>query len=935
MNKWHWLLIVVFAGWISLLPGAAMMRLELSSPFLLDVNPKDRPELKFSYRHGKQEMLVVEKELHDKEWTPIEFTFVPRETGTVRLSLRLKGKEGELEQRMFVDDFEAIGTKLRNGDFEKLSPDGSFAAWTGSPENVVTEPVRNGRYAGSFTLSKRLTQRIAVDSGKPVTLKYFVRRDELKLPPAPPGTNQVYDHITGEVVVISSGRIDFRPTYENCGVYINRSPEEIGKELELKLFYREAGSSEWLPALVPAEIRQENAWRGSIFQLRENTGYEVKAEIGGEVVTGQFRTLNSNIQVAETIELDPAKFPGKLEITRSGKPDGYIRYTMKPGAALKGDPKKDAFAVITVKDARYILLDGLEIDANRAQWAINIDKASDVVIRNCDLSRFGRVGSRRRDLDGTFRTADGIIVYDDGGIRLTNCQRILVERCYIHHPEARSNSWFYAHPAGPDAILVSNTEQVVLRYNDFAGNDEHRFIDCVQGPVNNEMNGGFKRDADIYGNLMIFSNDDAIELEGGEMNVRVYLNRFEGNFTGVSTGVARLGPSYQIRNLYTRSGDERGLTGATFKNGIKTQGYGTIYVFNNTIGNQQPYSAFSGFHPSPPIPEVKPVIKAVTRNNIIRAVNNFFGQQAFEWPVDADYDLLAGPETAKGNLAELGQEKHAIFAEPQFIAPERGDFRLKPSSPGYRSGANLPNIVSVHAGAFQDDGIEALPYRPVPVTADPKELYFESENSPLEQSFRITVGGENFKRAFTVKTNDDFFTVTPAQGTFESGKELEFTVRLHPGKMPLPKRYNGVLLLRDELGYSVPVTVYADYQQSPTRQEKVLRQAIRVPVNIDGDKRQYSGQVNIPENGIYYVLAAVDGVDILSGFVLKFGDTVTDSRGRIHVRNHYMPITRGALSAYVFKLEAGSQPLSLEVKNRDVRISELLIVREPELYNWR
>ena len=35
---------------------------------------------------------------------------------------------------------------------------------------------------------------------------------------------------------------------------------------------------------------------------------------------------------------------------------------------------------------------------------------------------------------------------------------------------------------------------------------------------------------------------------------------------------------------------------------------------------------------------------------------------------------------------DLGFDKHSVFADPEFVAPERGDYRLKPDSPALQLG---------------------------------------------------------------------------------------------------------------------------------------------------------------------------------------------------------------------------------------------------------
>lgn len=148
----------------------------------------------------------------------------------------------------------------------------------------------------------------------------------------------------------------------------------------------------------------------------------------------------------------------------------------------------------------------------------------------------------------------------------------MVERCYIHDPVSTADSWYYSHPAGPQAVGMDKSRSTVLRYNDFIGSDRHRWNDAVEGTGNFHLDGGFNRDGDVYGNMMCFANDDALEIDGGQTNVRVFLNKFEGCLCGVSVQGCMSGPSYVFRNLLVNMGDERGLAGQTIKTSSHANG---------------------------------------------------------------------------------------------------------------------------------------------------------------------------------------------------------------------------------------------------------------------------------------------------------------------------------------------------------------------------
>src|SRR3954454_8545510 len=59
-------------------------------------------------------------------------------------------------------------------------------------------------------------------------------------------------------------------------------------------------------------------------------------------------------------------------------------------------------------------------------------------------------------------------------------------------------------------------------------------------------------DSDIYGNIIRYCADDAIEADGGGMNVRIWGNYIDGTRTPFSFSPLSLGPTYLFRNVVDR-----------------------------------------------------------------------------------------------------------------------------------------------------------------------------------------------------------------------------------------------------------------------------------------------------------------------------------------------------------------------------------------------
>ncbi len=651
------------------------------------------------------------------------------------------------------------------------------------------------------------------------------------------------------------------PSFNACSYYWY-GPEQ--KKLNVR--FREQ-NGEWKNALAPVRGRAEGGYRGSLLELKENTGYEflMTGDGGKELARGKFRTWSSEVPVAKTIVLDAKNFSGELKISERGRPDGWIRYTASPGFVLASSKSE---ALLRVENAAYILLDGLTLRGG-GQNAVEIRKSRFVRIVNCDISGWGRLGVQRFDKDGKFYLKNGKAVNYDAGILISRSHGTVVERCYIHDPRTTANSWRYSHPAGPCGLMIDKPTSTVLRYNDIVGSDNHRWNDAVEGSGNFHPDGGFNRDADIYGNWMIFCNDDNIELDGGQQNVRCSYNRFEGAFCGISIQGCMTGPSYLFRNLLMRPGCGFDRIGQTIKTSSKVSGPDAVsYIFHNTMDGEG-----SGI-------SLLAHLKIVAENNIFSGLNRI-SNHARSPQSECDGNLQP--------VGSLGREKNGFFGSPAFSDPEKGIYTLKSDSSA-KGKARAIDTVSVKGedlGAFSAGRRYSLPYRPIPVELDCGVVDFEKWNRTLSAKCQIvvTVGGEGFKSEFSIRKNNDsdWFEVTPASGTLRSGERLTLTVRLLPEKMNR-YRHRGAFLLRLKNGFSRPVSVYADNvgRRIPPRPEAKSLTAFyrnasqpdsghRYPliqdagadngtaIRLEGERGKNPAEykIHVPKAGKYYLLLRV------------------------------------------------------------------------------
>ena len=720
--------------------------------------------------------------------------------------------------------------------------------------------------------------------------------------------------------------LELVPTYENCSLYFYpekaEKPEITGPDA-LKAEFRETGDAKWQAAFPPSFDPGEISWRGSLVNLKPDREYEVRLELklrngSSRNVTGRFRTWSSAPPPPEEIRLTQKQLAdGELVLTRSGQPDRWLRYTAAPGTILTG--RQGENSVILLRNARYVWFDGLTIHGGGARHGIELANSDHVRITNCDISDFGRVGIHRPEKDGKFYLPSGQNVNYDAGIFVNKTGNLVIERNYIHDPRSTANSWFFSHPTGPQAIYLRGAGGTVIRFNDFIGSDPHRWNDAVESRGNGSEQGGPYRDCDIYGNLMFLANDDGIELDGGQMNIRTYLNRFEGFHCAISTAPCLLGPSYVFRNLMVHPGDFHANPNTVIKNNYSVDGKGQVHVFNNTwhAPMTASYTHYARKKLGAPYDRQ---FKGITRNNLMSA-RYTYSDRVFEWKNDFASDQFWSDDPADRERVE---KKHAKFhgirdfrmVKPEFVNRETGDYRVRNPQPG----EPIPNFTgsAVQIGAFQpDDGIHQLPCRPLQFAADVGELQFRT-GGPLTRTFSVTSTASGPLR-FRVRKNRafDWFRVTPETGLLAPGSAMKFTVTLLPEKMPSALLYKGLLLIRGDDGMSRPVSVYADFREDTGRIAADAREMAEVPGPFPAGA-EFSREFTIPADGVYYLLArvkpdaadrerisfSVNGDELKAGLVRPYS---TDWK--------WVTLTRTRLNYEPFRLKAGTHSLQMRFGN--------------------
>ncbi|OAM88080.1 right-handed parallel beta-helix repeat-containing protein [Termitidicoccus mucosus] len=654
--------------------------------------------------------------------------------------------------------------------------------------------------------------------------------------------------------LLEPGELRVVPSFESCSYYFR--PEKGGA---FRVEYRAAGETAWLAAHAPVCDQPEKIYKGSLFGLREDAAYQLRVRMENAMepalASACFRTWSSAPPVAMTVDLSqmPDVSENGIVITGQGAPDGWIKYTAPTGFIVRRAPRANDNqpAAIVLKGARYIILENLAVEGGE-RHAVLVEDCDSVRILNCDLSGWGRTGVQQFDntkARGKYMDASGQLINLDGGVQIRRSAGTVVERCYIHDPRGRANSWMFSHPAGPEAVVVDHAKGgTVLRWNDMVGSDEHRWNDVIECNSNSSPEGGFHRDSDIAGNFLAFGNDDGVELEGGGMNVRFTRNKIEGTLCGVSFGPCLVGPQFAIGNLIANPGDEAGLALMFFKNSHRLEQRGKRFIYNNTLHGFGPSAGAFGAYGGG---------AAVMRNNIF-VCND--ARQPGDWAraEDFDHDLFwvnrARSPSDKFTAAwrGYGQEKHALAADPRLADPAAGDYRPAAHSPARGRAVEVPGVVpaGTDMGAFFG-GIADLPVRPLALTARPAQVNFASGGAAVVSVSLPTDAPASV--AFQIRKNNvfDWFDVAPASGTVGPGETLQLTVTTDAARLTGRPLFRGAFLVRTANGLSRPVSVYAKGRFTEDARPATAPNS----VYIEAGEAASGAQIDIPEDGTYALLA--------------------------------------------------------------------------------
>lgn len=545
-----------------------------------------------------------------------------------------------------------------------------------------------------------------------------------------------------------------RPTLMTLGVQLPITGDD-NYNATVTVRYRQVGATAWSTGLPLYRVHPNTVYSytvspqfaGSIFDLRPNTSYQIElhaVDPDGPVdqtfdLTATTRAVPADPQTPRQVSvIDVASLktaianarPGDIITLANGFYSGSFFDIMASGTAANP-------IVIRGTSQSGVIIDG----ANCSGCNIFDVYGSYIHIEQLTLENAQRaIRFYNTTTENVIRRVHiqnviiGISGYENSGqTDFYIADNILEGRLQWPLVYASDNGLH----ANDDGIQVTGSGMVVA-HNRLSG-----FGDATK----TEQTGA--RAVDFYGNDVLWTYDNAVELDGSEGNARCMRNRYTNTWDTISVQPIYAGPAYIFRNVVVNAADEQIKFHALGVGSPYPQPNG-VFAYHNTFVSPntelQVQTSYASHH-------------FALENNLFIAQQNLPGYAVnWEAPIDDgtfDYNgwfpngkylfnWMATGYNTYANFAALqaaGVETHGrqlvgqIFASgftapttyTNLVSPQ--DVTLKSSGPGIDAGLVLPNINDNYTGAAPDLGA-AESGCPSPIYG-PRPVGTDESNEPL------------------------------------------------------------------------------------------------------------------------------------------------------------------------------------------------------------
>jgi hypothetical protein len=429
---------------------------------------------------------------------------------------------------------------------------------------------------------------------------------------------------------ITAGNVTTVSTYSSIGIEINAgsgaglanpptTSNTNGRWGGCRLQYRVSGVGSYKDAIdLPYDqggtrggVSLPAQYRGSLLLCNAGTTYDLKVthdDGTSYTFTASTRTDVANLPVAQTITL-PALTQSIYNANTGGTAGGYVLYTGAPGVTPvidAGHIRNYCMRVGSTGSAvEYVIFRNIKFTGAVLHCVLlgstdssNSQTLTNIIFDNCEFTDWGSPPPAFPNSPYCDNLLSAIFCLS------SNLQNVTVQRCHIHDPAMGSNTWYVdegdnpavsgtttQHPEGPQAFSLRDSKGGhVIRYNTIEASVSNHFNDSM-GDTSNFSDGGYPcQNTDIHHNIIRYTWDDGIEIEGRDKNIRIWNNIFDEVYHGIGLAPVLRGPVYIWGNVgrISKSGTKRDR-GQNFLKWRRTQSSGGtdysgghVFFFNNT-----------------------------------------------------------------------------------------------------------------------------------------------------------------------------------------------------------------------------------------------------------------------------------------------------------------------------------------------------------------